>query len=248
MKFSFTGIIPILVILSLVSAGCTNPAQPAHTPPQTTSNPVATITTTTAPPVATDRINPKLSPDTMFSGEYRWVEYRNTITQTLPPNPRYSWNTRERVERSNGTYQGIPAVHYRITETGDYGEWVDLTLVQTKDGMITVTDRYFDAVTGKFLGGTTANTIKGNPEPPAQLPDYPLDPEDRPSYEMGITPFGEMDMDLAGAGTESVTVPAGTYPDARKYTGSFRDGTPITFRVAKGVPVPVHVPVSQQIS
>jgi len=35
-------------------------------------------------------------------------------------------------------------------------------------------------------------------------------------------------------------VPAGTYRDARKYTGKFHDGTPITIWVAPGVPVPVR--------
>ena len=56
---------------------------------------------------------------------------------------------------------------------------------------------------------------------------------------MGITPFGEMNIILTYEGTEPVTVPAGTYPDARKYTGKFRNGTLITFWVVPGIPVPV---------
>jgi hypothetical protein len=64
--------------------------------------------------------------------------------------------------------------------------------------------------------------------------------ENNPDGEMGITPFGDLNITLTDQGTESVTVPAGTYPDARKYTGNFYDGTPITFWVAPGVPVPVQ--------
>ncbi len=64
--------------------------------------------------------------------------------------------------------------------------------------------------------------------------------EDKPAYDMGIEPFGEMNIILIYEGTESVTVPAGIYPDARKYTGKFRDGTPITFWVVPGIPVPVQ--------
>ena len=57
---------------------------------------------------------------------------------------------------------------------------------------------------------------------------------------MGIAPFGEMNINLTYQGTEPVRVPAGTYPAARKYTGNFRDGTPIAFWVAPGIPVPVQ--------
>ena len=63
---------------------------------------------------------------------------------------------------------------------------------------------------------------------------------------MGITPFREVNMTLADGGTESVTVPAGSYPDARKYTGKFRDGTPITFWIAPGVPVPIRYEFSNK--
>ena len=57
---------------------------------------------------------------------------------------------------------------------------------------------------------------------------------------MGITPFGEMNITLTYEGIETVTVPAGSYSNVRKYTGNFHDGTPITFWVAPGVPVPVQ--------
>jgi len=123
----------------------------------------------------------------------------------------------------------------------DYPEWAGDKLLKTPKGWITVTDRYFDKSTNKFLGGTTTETIKGTTKPAIDLPtDEQFGLEDRPTYEMGITPFGEMNITLSYDSTESVTVPAGTYSNARKYTGNFRDGTPISFWVAPGIPVPVQ--------
>ncbi len=57
---------------------------------------------------------------------------------------------------------------------------------------------------------------------------------------MGFAPFGQLNIPLRDEGTESVTVPAGTWPDARKYAGTFRDGTSITFWVVQDIPVPVR--------
>ena len=64
--------------------------------------------------------------------------------------------------------------------------------------------------------------------------------EDSPGGYLGIDPFGEMNVSLNFLGMESVKVPAGTYPGARKYSGRFLDGTPITFWVVPDVPVPVQ--------
>ena len=113
--------------------------------------------------------------------------------------------------------------------------------MHTTNGRIAVSDRYYDISSNKFLGGTWAETIKGIVKPVTDLPvNEQFSRDDRPTYEMGIEPFGEMNITLIYQGTESVTVPAGTYPNARKYTSKFRDGTPITFWVAPGVPVPVQ--------
>jgi hypothetical protein len=54
-----------------------------------------------------------------------------------------------------------------------------------------------------------------------------------------ITNFNQ-ESTLTFAGIESVTVPAGTYPTASKYTASM-NGTDITYWVASGVPVPVKM-------
>ena len=152
-----------------------------------------------------------------------------------------------RLERSTEKYEGGPAIHYKITTTSDYAEWVGNTLTHTKDGQIAVEDTYYDTSTNRFLGERRTETIKGVLNPTTDSPGYYSEHchEEQPCGEMGFEPFGEMNITLTDKGTESVTVPAGTYPNARKFTSSFRDGTPITFWVVPGIPVPVQVPVPE---
>jgi len=205
---------------------------------KTTASPAVT---TARQPATTIEVKATESPVKVFNGDYRWVEYRNNNTVTMPPNPRYQWEYALKTERSSGSYKGIPAIHFKITSTSDYSEWVGDKLMHTTNGRIAVSDRYYDISTNKFLGGTWGETIKGIVKPVTDLPvNEQFSREDRPSYEMGIEPFGEMNITLTYEGIEIVTVPAGTFPDTRKYTGNFHDGTRITFWVAQGVPVPVQ--------
>ena len=248
MNISPIGIITsFLVITAVVFAGCTDSVAqaPSVTAPQITSTIAKTTgtppVTPTRQPITTVDVYVIENPVKVFNGDYHWVEYRNNITQTLPPNPRYQWEKNERVERSEGDYKGIPAVHYKITTTLDYPEWVGDNLIHSANGWIIVTDSYYDTLENTFLGGTSSETIKGVKKPLTELPaGTSFNREEKPGGEMGITPFGEMNIILTYGGTESVTVPAGTYPEARKYMGSFRDGTPISFWVAPGIPVPVR--------
>jgi hypothetical protein len=182
------------------------------------------------------------NPVTIFGG-YTWAEYRNNVSVTMPPNPRSSWIYRVRIERSMGKYRERPAVHFKLTTITDYAECCTNNVPSvTKDGWIAVTDMYYDPSTDAFLGGTLKETIKGNEQPAEDLAPVYRDHhrEDKPVGDMGITPFGGMNTAFESMGRESVTVPAGTFPDARKITGTFRDGTPITFWVSPGIPVPVQ--------
>ena len=159
----------------------------------------------------------------------------------MPPNPRYQWEYVVKTERTDDNYKGIPAFHFKITSTSDYAEWVGDKPVNTVNGQISVSDIYYTRSTDRFLGGTWTETIKGVSKPADYSAYYARQSrEDKPGGDMGITPFGEMNITLTDKGTDSVTVPAGTFPDARKYTGNFSDGTPITFWVVPGVPVPVQ--------
>jgi hypothetical protein len=247
LKFPIKAVIAtLLIILPVVFSGCTNPAPSellVTTPqiPVTVTKTIATVITTVNPQETITQINTKNSSIKVFNGDYHWVEYRNNITQTLPPNPRYQWEKNERVERADSDYKGTPATHYKTTTTLDYPEWVGDKLIHSESGWIIVTDSYYDELENTFLGGTSSETIKGVKKPLTEIPaGTSFNREEKPGGEMGITPFGEMNIILIYEGTESVTVPAGTSPEARKYTGKFRDGTPITFWVVPGIPVPVR--------
>jgi hypothetical protein len=237
----------LLVTGAIVFSGCTNsaPSGPPVTTPQiapsvteTTNSPVATIS---RQPVTPAEVKATENPARTFTGDYHWVEYRKNNTVTLPPNPRYQWEYAVRAERTDDTYMGTPAIRFRITSTSDYGEWVGNNLVNTPNGQISFSDIYYDRTSDMFLGGTWTETIKGVTKNADYTAYYVQQSrEDKPGGDMGITPFGEMNITLADRGTESVTVPAGTFPNARKYTGNFRDSTQITFWVVPGIPVPVQ--------
>lgn len=249
MKFFSLEIIAIFsVVISIVFAGCTDSTSsvPSATPQITAT----AMKTTGIPsiaaarqPATTVQVTATERPVRIFYGEYHWVEYRLNSSTTMTPNPRSSWEYTIRMEQSRETYKDNPAIHYRITTISDYPECcIDNIATKIKDGRVSVEDSYYDASTDKLLGETYSETIKGVLQSPENYTAYYSHHkrEDGPAGEMGITPFGEMNITLIDLGTESVTVPAGTYPEARKYSGKFHDGTPITFWIAPGVPVPVR--------
>jgi hypothetical protein len=248
MKFSQISIVAILwIVIAVLLAGCTgsSPSQPTITIPQITST---VIKTTVSPAVIIDRqpattveVKKTVNPVKIFTGDYHWVEYRENNTVTMPPNPRFQWEYALKTERTDENYKGSPAIHFKITTTSDYAEWIGDKLVRTANGRIAVSDIYYNSSTNKFLWGAWTEAIKGVSKTGDYSASYAqLSREGKPSGDMGITPFGEMNITLTDKGTDSVTVPAGTFPDARKYTGNFRDGTTITFWVVPGVPVPVQ--------
>lgn len=252
MKFSLAGsVVSLLVLTAIFFAGCTGSDErgPSVTTPQITSVRITTSQTTALTsasqpsPSITAEIPGNPAAARIFKGDYHWVEYRNTVTVTMPPNPRSSWEYNSKMERSTGKYKGSPAIHYKVTTISDYPECcIDNIVTITKDGQIAVENTYYDTSTNRFLGETRTDTIKGILKPAVDSSVYYTEHcrEDQPCGDMGFEPFSEMNITLTDQGRESVTVPAGTYPDAQKYTGSFRDGTLITFWVAPGVPVPVQ--------
>lgn len=248
MKFLYVGIITIFLVIAVVFTGCTDSAAsaPSVTNLQITPNVAETRViseaTTSSQPTTTVQATVTANPVKIFNGEYHWVEYRLNSSTTMPPNPRFSWEYTIKMERSRETYKNNPAVHYKITTISDYSEWVNQELITTKNGLVFVDDSYYNGSTYRFLGKTYSETIKGVEKPVGDDSTYYSQHyrEERPAGWLGITPFSEMNITLTDLGTESVTVPAGTYRDARKYTGKFHDETPITFWVAPGIPVPVR--------
>lgn len=245
----------LLVLTAILFAGCTGQDKPVVPEQvQQTITPVSTsygtpAMTTVLHTATTVQVTATESPVKIFNGGYHWVEYRETSSVTMPPNPRFSWIYNHKLERSTKIYKGSPADHYKTTTISDYPECCIKDIVTiTKDGGVYVEDIYFDTSTGRCLGGTLSNTIKGVSQPPEEIPEDNASINSDVNYGgwMGITPFREVNMTLADGGTESVTVPAGSYPDARKYTGKFRDGTPITFWIVPGVPVPIRYEFSNK--
>ncbi len=241
MKVSYVGIITIiLVITAILFSGCSDPVP--------TTSPYATqvTATVTLPARQSSSITPEATTIPagvrIFTGNYHWIEYRNNISVTMPPNPRSFWLYTIKMERSTENYKGTPTIHYKFTTISDYPELVGNTVTVTKDGRIAIHDFYYGTTTGRFLGDTMIETIKGVEKPAVNSSAYYSghSPEDSPGGYLGIEPFGEMNISLGYLGTESITVPAGNYPDARKYLGKFKDGTSITFWVIPGVPVPVQ--------
>jgi hypothetical protein len=238
----------LLVMGAIVFSGCTDSA------PSGTSVTASQITTpslkiTASPTLAiapqpansTFEVKSTENPVRIFTGNYHWAEYRENNTVTMPPNPRFQWEYIVRAERTDDNYKGIPAIHFKITSTSDYLEWVGDKLVNTKKGRISFSDIYYNRTSDTFLGGVWTETIKGVTKTADYSSYYAQQSrEGKPGGDMGITPFGEMNITLTDRGTESVTVPAGTYPNAREYSGNFLDDTKITFWVVPGIPVPVQ--------
>ncbi|MFA5237417.1 MAG: hypothetical protein WC362_06130 [Methanoregula sp.] len=191
-------------------------------------------------PAATITSSPAVSKTPRLFGEYGWVEYRNNITQTLPPNPRFQREIATKIEHSFGSYNGSQALHEKITQTFDYSTLINHQLVTTKNGDVAITDRFFNISTGKLLGGSISETINGVAQPEVVFSSGEYLRDETPTSTTGIMPFGEMTITLTDLGAEPVTVPSGTYPSAEKYTGTFHDGTPITLWIASGIPVPVQ--------
>jgi hypothetical protein len=201
-----------------------NPTQTAVNAIETTKI-TATITVTAEPTVKPE--------DIKVFGDFKRAEYRNVIAQTLAPNPRYQWETALKIERSYKSYKGTMAVYEKFTGIMDYSG--------IENGLIAVYERFLDSETNNYLGGTIETILKGVMQPVSELnADEDYFPGDEPSFVIGITPSGAANIALTYEGTESVTVPAGKYPDASKYTGYFPDGTPITFWIVQDIPVPVR--------
>jgi len=152
---------------------------------------------------------------TVFAGSYNWFEYQSATTKGSNNGIVLDM----KVERSVGTYQGRPAIHCKITTTtpdASYGNFYDA---------------YYDPSTNSMLGGTMTIETNGYKMtvniPPSQMP------------VTGITDF-EKTSPVIYAGTENVSVPSGSYPNASKYIRSMNEATESYWAVS-GIPIPVKM-------
>lgn len=220
MKVSHTGIVAvILMVLAIAFAGCSGTSSSSAAPAggsaaQATTGAgaaPAAATTAAASSASSSQVGSSVSSSSVFGGSYTWMEYKTTSS--------YSGTTTTmdtKTERSTGDYKGTPAIHMKMTMT-------------SSQGMNSVYDVYYDTSMKNVLGGTMTMTVNGQTItqdiPASQLQNM---------QSSGFTG----DYSLTYAGVEPVSVPAGTYPAANKYTAS-RSGTDTTYWVATGVPVPV---------
>lgn len=236
----------LFVITAVLLAGCTDQDEPG-VPEQVKQTFTQVITTHGTPamtpvphPATTDQVTTTMSPIKIFNGEYHWAEYRINDSSTFPPNPRKGWEYDAKIERSYEVHDGVPAVHEKILVTDD-----EFTFRLT-------TDSYFERATKRFQGGTIEIRDKDR-NPPLTSPEIiPADMTYREGYHRSwliISPFENFNTSLSFEGVESITVPAGTFPNARKYSGKlFDDDAPITFWISEGIPVPVqYQPLNPEI-
>lgn len=238
-----------LVIVAVVCAGCTGqstiPASaqiPQTTIAVTTPDESGTVATHTTPSVTTARSTPTEKPVKIFTSEFHRVDYRWTHTTTLNSGTRFSSVSTIHMERSQDTYKNTPAFREKYTIVSDYSDYVNNESTMVKNGWVGTQNLYYDASTGSYLGGTWSESVKGvitKQEVYNDTTAVQRHPEDHPAGTLGITPFGEMNISFTDKGIESVTVPYGSYPEARNYSGTYRNGMPIAFWVASGVPIPV---------
>ncbi len=218
MRSDFVGIMSvILVVIAITCMGCTS--QTTTSQNDSVLVPTASGTSTAnTPSLAASPTLPQVgsivSSTSIFSKNYNWYEYQATTaaggkTTTMDM----------KTERSTGTYQGKSAIHYTITATS------------SADNFNIVYDAYADSSSNAILGGTMTTTFNGKRQKTTtDIPPIQISQQEVTNFEKAAP--------LTFAGTEPVSVPAGSYPAANKYTRTINETT-ITYWSALGIPVPV---------
>lgn len=213
MRYRYTAILAVfLILIAMTVAGCTT----------TTTTPAATAGASKAP-TATAKATDTTGGSGMLSsiyqmGKFNWYEY-------MMKSSFGDFNVKS--EYSTASYGGVPNARYlKYTMVMGKGTAQEIT---------TVNDLYYDGT--KFLGGHTKMTSGGQ-----TMADTDIAAGDSTYGNLDTasqTTSGGSNVAIVPAGTETVTVPAGTYA-CTKYTASdssYRG----TYWVAANVPVPVKM-------
>jgi hypothetical protein len=208
MKYSRISIIAIvLVVIAVAIAGCSSTSP---TTPPTGGTPAAT-TATGAPSVT----NSAPAAGSVVSGagifgnaNYKWFEYKMTSKDM---------SSNMKTEVSQDTYNGKAATHTKMTMT-----------TTTPMAATTIYDLYVDA-SGVSLGGhmkmiSNGQTVMDQDIPPGDSSKAPKDPN------------ADKTMQYTFVGVEPVSVPAGAYPAAMKYTATIQGMTSL-YWTTPGVPM-----------
>jgi hypothetical protein len=161
-----------------------------------------------------------VSSATVTNNNYTWFEYRDNTTTGTPEGNIIQFEGVRRNEYSNTEYNGEPATLVKITYTSMTYGWSS------------VSEFYYDeSRTWRFYGKIV--TTRANEAPVIEE----FDAEETGGGNSGF--FGK-DVMLTYLGTESVTVPAGTFSGAGKYSYYNPDNNhEFTYWFAPGIPVPV---------
>lgn len=156
------------------------------------------------------KVGSNVSSSTVFSTNYKWIEYQMSDNGNL------------KIDKSNDNYQGSPAVHEKITINSSMGT--------------TVYDIYFDTLMKNVLGGTKTETnAYGDYAGKTITQNITQDP--KPNFDwLGINE----EKAFTYVGSESITVPVGTYSNADLYTSS-TSGITFSYWVVSGIPAPVKI-------
>lgn len=218
-NYRYVGILLVFVIMAAVSvAGCTSTGTT-----NATATPAATGTTAgTVTPAATTTSGSTLGSIVDYS-KVKWYEYQMTSTSGGTP------TTMKMREDFKVDYQGKTA------------NKVTITMDSTSSGSTTSTEitTYMDTANSATLGGhmtmKTDGTVVMDQDIPASAAASTT-----PSTGSTQNPLQTyQDSSMTNSGTESVTVPAGTYT-ATKYTWTSGDATGSAW-VASSVPLPVKI-------
>ncbi|MDD4483000.1 MAG: hypothetical protein PHD55_01360 [Methanoregula sp.] len=215
MKAVYLGMgLVILMVFCVACSGCTSQSTTAQTGTSVQGTQSATTVAATGTAAAASpalKVGSVTSSTSVFGTNYQWMEYRMTTSAEGT-----EMTTTTKTERSTGDYKGTPAVHLKVTMT-------------SSGGVNSVYDVYYDTAMKNVLGGSMTVTVNGQTitqdVPASQLQD-----------QQGADFNGEFA--LTYDGTEAVTVPAGTYPAANKYTATVNNAG-VTYWSVPGIPVPV---------
>jgi len=187
----------------------------------------------------------------VISTNYKWITYQSTAQNDLVGNT----SGTIRIDKSSDNYQGIPATLIKLADTSSYvGEYTGQTFVTQ-----TAYNIYFDTAMKNVLGGTKSTSkstsMSDSNRKLARIPHAIMtgtSNQDQPlNYPISAGPSSDLTTSLGGLGliigdvpltyegTQSVTVPAGTYSNADFYM-SLVNGVTTSFWVSSGIPVKIQ--------
>jgi len=176
----------------------------------------------------------------VISTNYKWITYQSNAVDALT-----GANTSGtiRIDKSSDNYQGIPAVLIKIAATSSE------VSPYTGQNFVTQTayNIYFDKTMKNVLGGTISTSTSGTSSQYQPL-NLPISARPSSDFATSLGGLGVIfaDVPLTYEGTQSMTVPSGTYSDADFYM-SLSNGETTSFWISSGIPVKIQSPTETEV-